>query len=107
MSAPFGKHPDTLVRQDHPFNAGPPPQHLRRFLTPVEHFFVRNHGDVPQVDPGSYRLVLNGMVRKPLFISLAELRRLPRTSVVATLQCAGNRRLEMAAVRDSRESGTT
>ena len=99
MSAPFGKHPDTLVRQDRPFNAGPPPRHLARFLTPVEHFFVRSHGDVPQVDPGSYRLILNGMVRKPLRISLEELRRLPRVSVVATLQCAGNRRLEMAAVR--------
>lgn len=99
MSHPFGKHPDTLIRQDRPFNAGPPPQHLRRFVTPVEHFFVRNHGDVPQVDPESYYLTFNGLVRKPLRISLEELRRLPKVSVVATLQCAGNRRLEMAAVR--------
>ena len=99
MSAPFGKHPDTLIRQDRPFNAGPPPQHLRRFLTPVEHFFVRNHGDVPQIDRGSYHLVLNGMIRKPFRISLEELQRLPKVSVTATLQCAGNRRLEMAAVK--------
>lgn len=99
MRAPFGKHPDTLVRQERPFNAGPPPQHLRRFVTPVEHFFVRNHGDVPQVDPDSFRLVLNGRIRKPLRISLDELRRLPKVAVTATLQCAGNRRLEMAAVR--------
>ncbi|HEX6864478.1 MAG TPA: molybdopterin-dependent oxidoreductase, partial [Thermoanaerobaculia bacterium] len=99
MSGPFGKHPDTLVRQDRPFNAGPPPRHLRRFLTPVEHFFVRNHGDVPHIEPESYHLVLNGMIRKPFRISLEELQRLPKVSVTATLQCAGNRRLEMAAVR--------
>ena len=99
MSTPFGKHPDTLVRQDRPFNAGPPPRHLRRYVTPVEHFFVRNHGDVPQVDADSYRLTFGGLVRKPLRISLDELRRLPKVAVTATLQCAGNRRLEMAAVR--------
>jgi sulfite oxidase len=99
MSTPFSKHPDTLVRQDRPFNAGPPQQHLRRFVTPIEHFFVRNHGDVPHVDPESYRLVLNGMLKKPLFISLEELKRLPKVAVKATLQCAGNRRLEMMAVR--------
>lgn len=99
MSTPFGKHPDTLVRLDRPFNAGPPPRHLRRFVTQVEHFFVRNHGDVPHIDPDSYYLTFSGLVRKPLRISLEELRRLPKVSVVATLQCAGNRRLEMAAVR--------
>lgn len=99
MTPPFGKHPDTLVRQERPFNAGPPPEHLRRsFVTPVEHFFVRNHGDVPQVDAGSYFLTLNGLLKKPFRISLEELRRLPKASVVATLQCAGNRRLEMMAV---------
>ncbi|HWM92764.1 MAG TPA: sulfite oxidase [Thermoanaerobaculia bacterium] len=99
MSGRFGKHPDIQVRQERPFNAGPRPEQLRRFLTPVEHFFVRNHGDVPHVDPGSCRLAINGLVRKPFRISLEELRRLPKVAVVATLQCAGNRRLEMAAVR--------
>jgi sulfite oxidase len=94
----FGKHPDILVRQDRPFNAGPPAEHLGGFVTPVEHFFVRNHGDVPQVDEASYRLVLNGLMRKPMRISLDELRRLPKVSVTATLQCAGNRRLELMEV---------
>lgn len=99
MSAPFRKHADILVRQERPFNAGPPTEHLRRFVTPNELFFVRNHGDVPQVDRGSYRLALSGLIRKPLRISLDELHRLHKVSVVATLQCAGNRRLEMAGVK--------
>jgi sulfite oxidase len=96
----FGKHPEILVRQERPLNAGPPPEQLRRgFITPNESFFVRNHGDVPEVDRESYRLVLNGLVKKPLKISLDELHRLPKTSLKATLQCAGNRREEMMAVR--------
>ncbi|MES1241906.1 MAG: sulfite oxidase [Acidobacteriota bacterium] len=96
----FGKHPDILVRQERPLNAGPPPEQLRQsFLTPNASFFVRNHGDVPHVDRESYRLAFNGLVRKPLKISLDELQRLPKVAVKATLQCAGNRREEMMAVR--------
>jgi sulfite oxidase len=96
---PFGKHRETLVRQEDPFNAGPPPELLGRSLvTPNELFFVRNHGAVPHIDAESYRLAVTGMVRRPLRFSLDELRRLPRVTVTATLQCAGNRRLEMAAV---------
>ena len=64
---PFGKHPETLVRQDDPFNAGPPPARLAAAeITPVEDFFVRNHGGVPEVDPASYRLRIEGEVERPL-----------------------------------------
>lgn len=97
---PFGKHPDTVVRQERPLNAGPSPEHLlRSFLTANEHFFVRNHGDVPQVDRESFRLQINGLARKPMKISLDELQRLPRVAVKATLQCAGNRREDMMRVK--------
>lgn len=100
MTSPgFGKHPDLLVRNADPFNGGPGPERLERsFLTPKEHFFVRNHGDVPRVDASSFRLTVNGRVRRPLRFSLEEIQRLPKVKVAATLQCAGNRRLEMMAV---------
>lgn len=100
-AALYGKHPETLVRQEEPFNAGPPPHRLLGGdLTSSDLFFVRNHGAVPSVDTESYRLTVEGMVKKPFRISLDELRRLPRVTVAATLQCAGNRRSEMMAVRD-------
>jgi sulfite oxidase len=96
---PFGKHPDLLVRQQDPFNAGPPQQHIRRsFLTPKELFFVRNHGAVPEVDLFSYRLTVGGRVKRPLRFSLEEIHRLPKVKVTATLQCAGNRRDELVRV---------
>ena len=97
MSA-FGKSSGLLVRQGEPFNGGPAAGRLLgSFITPNELFFVRNHGGVPEVDPASYRLAVDGLVERPLSLSLEDLRRLPRASVTATLQCAGNRRLEMMA----------
>ncbi|HEV8582694.1 MAG TPA: sulfite oxidase [Thermoanaerobaculia bacterium] len=94
----FGKHSGLLVRQGEPFNGGPPSELLRRgFITPNELFFVRNHGGVPEVDPDSYRLTVDGLAERPLSLTLADLRRLPRAAVTATLQCAGNRRLELMA----------
>ncbi len=98
-----GKHPALVVRQRRPFNAGPSLDRLRHsFLTPNDAFFVRNHGEVPEVDPASFRLVVDGLVRQPLEIPLAELAdpngRWPRRAAVATLLCAGHRRSELAAV---------
>ncbi|MDP9119905.1 MAG: molybdopterin-dependent oxidoreductase [Acidobacteriota bacterium] len=95
----FGKHPGLLVRQQEPFNAGPAPALLARdFLTPNDLFFVRNHGGVPAVDPDSYRLSIEGLVDRPLVLSMAELKSRPKRTVTATLQCAGNRRRELMDV---------
>lgn len=96
----FDKHPDFVVRQEHPFNAGPPPRLLTQsYITPTNLFFVRNHGDVPDVDVHSYRLQISGKVLQPLSLSLDELQdNFERVNVSATLQCAGNRREELMAL---------
>ena len=95
------KHPDLIVRADEPFNAGPPPRLLgRRWTTPTDLFFVRNHGTVPTLDAGRYRLTVRGGKGGPLSLSLDDLRRFPRQTVTAVIQCAGNRRREMLALRD-------
>jgi len=96
----FGKAADILVRHDSPFNAGPPPEKAAAsFLTPVDLFFVRNHGDVPSIDPRTFNLTIEGNVKRPFRISLEEIQRLPRITVPATLQCAGNRRQELIAAQ--------
>jgi sulfite oxidase len=94
------KAPDFRIRQERPLNAGPRLARLTEtFVTPVEHFFVRNHGDVPQLEAERHRLRVSGHVSRPLDLSLLELERFPRREVAATLQCAGNRREEMMAFR--------
>jgi len=97
----FGKHSDLIVRSDDPFNGGPPPGLLRRhFITPTNLFFVRNHAPVPSVDPTTYRLIVDGLVRAPLQLSLDDLRaRFSRVTVAATVVCAGNRRRELMALK--------
>lgn len=97
----FDKNVHMLIRAEDPLNAEPPPDALRSsFITPVEDFFTRNHAPVPHVDPALYRLRVDGLVRQPLQLSLDDLRRrFPSRSVVATLQCAGNRRHELMAIK--------
>jgi len=97
-----GKPDDTVVHGLEPFNAEPPRTALaERAVTPVERFYVRNHGPVPALDADALRLTVGGLVERPLELSLAALRAglLPLAEVAATLQCAGNRRAGLAEVR--------
>ena len=65
---------------------------LTTYLTPNDLFFVRHHW-VPQLpDRASWKLAVDGEVTQPLELTLADLRKLPRVSVTAVLQCAGNGR---------------
>jgi DMSO/TMAO reductase YedYZ molybdopterin-dependent catalytic subunit len=62
-------------------------------FTPNDRFFVRWHYPFPtSIDPAKHRLRLTGHVGKPLSLSLADLARLPRVSLAAVNQCAGNGR---------------
>ena len=95
------RHPSLVVRQDEPFNAEPPLNLLRQaFVTPQNLFFVRNHGPVPEIDAGRYRLKVTGAIRSPFELSLGEIqRKFPKQTVMATLQCAGIRRDELMVLR--------
>ena len=93
------KDPALLVWTHEPLNVETPLELLcRETVTPTDLFFVRTHGSVPEVDPSSYRLTVGGLVREPCELSLEDLGRFERVEVTATLQCAGNRRSELAAV---------
>jgi sulfite oxidase len=96
-----GKRDDFIVHQEYPLNAEPTSAALDgRPLTPLDTFYCRNHGPIQHADPDRWRLQVDGLVDHPLSLSLAELRdRFPQRTVVATVQCAGNRRAELAAVR--------
>jgi sulfite oxidase len=103
MVPPYGKRADTIVHEREPFNAEPTPAALAEgALTAIDAFYSRNHGPVPEVDPVGWRLRIDGLVGEPLELSLAELQdgRFPVRREVATLQCAGNRRAGLIAVRD-------
>lgn len=99
----FGKLDAMVVHASEPLNAESPRDRLAEHaLTPTDRFYVRNHGSVPEVDAGSWRLRVHGLVGEALELSLDDLRDggLPRREIAATLQCAGNRRAGLIAVRD-------
>ena len=68
-------------------------EYFDSWLTPVSHFFVRNHMHEPvELNAGDWRLTVGGEVDKVSTFSLRELTQLPVHSVVNTLECAGNGR---------------
>lgn len=74
---------------------------LQSWVTPTKHFYVRSHAPNPQIDASSFKLKIEGLVRNPIEISLAELQsRLTQKTATATLTCAGNRRNEYNKVKD-------
>ncbi|MEU1626738.1 sulfite oxidase [Streptomyces sp. NPDC020096] len=91
-----------LVYETEPYNAEPPPGALAdQVFTPLDTFYGRNHGPIPRIDATSWRLRVDGLVDHTLQLSLDELQsRFPERQVVATLQCAGNRRSDLLAFRD-------
>ncbi|MFE2025862.1 sulfite oxidase [Streptomyces hygroscopicus] len=91
-----------VVYEQEPFNAEPPRTALaERLRTPLDTFYCRNHGPVPVLTPAEWRLSVDGMVERPLELSLDQLRhRFEEAEVAATLQCAGNRRADLVEVRD-------
>jgi len=81
-----------LQLNGYPINAETPLDALTSYLTPNELFFIRHHWNPTIPDPARWSLTVDGDVAKPLQLTLADLKRLPRTTVTCVLQCAGNGR---------------
>jgi sulfite oxidase len=98
----YGKRADLIVHQEEPFNAETRRAALAEgAVTATDAFYVRGHGAVPEVDQGAWRLHVHGLVERELDLSLTTLREAFRERTeTATLQCAGNRRAGLMAIRD-------
>jgi sulfite oxidase len=98
----YGKRDDMIIYEDEPFNAETGMASLlERPVTATDAFYVRSHGTVPEPDHDAWRLRVDGAVERPLSLSLETLQEAFRERhVTATLQCAGNRRAGLIAIRD-------
>lgn len=74
-----------------------PLQNLFGTVTPNGLFFERHHAGVPAIDPAQHRLMVHGLVKKPLVLSLNDLRRMPSVSRTYFLECSGNSGAEWKA----------
>jgi len=70
-----------------------PLEFFNSWITPVPHFFVRNHMHEPSTwDSHGWKLTIGGEVETPISVSLADLAKLEPHTVTNTLECAGNGR---------------
>jgi sulfane dehydrogenase subunit SoxC len=63
---------------------------LDGIITPNGLFYERHHGGVPTIDPQQHRLMLHGLVDKPLIFTMEDIRRFPSESRIHFIECSGN-----------------
>jgi sulfane dehydrogenase subunit SoxC len=66
-------------------------------ITPSALHFQVQRGGVPDIDPRKHRLLIHGLVDRPVILSMEEIKRLPSTSRILFLECQGNTQLEWRA----------
>ena len=82
-----------VVHRAHPLNGETSiPALIGGVVMPNAKFYVRNHFQIPKLDPAEWRLNVGGLVERPLSLSLRDLTNLPSQARVVTLECAGNGR---------------
>ena len=67
-----------------------PLQDLHGIITPNGLFFERHHAGVPDIPPDQHRLMIHGLVARPLLLSMDELMRFPSVSRIHFIECSGN-----------------
>jgi DMSO/TMAO reductase YedYZ molybdopterin-dependent catalytic subunit len=77
-------------------NPGMPLEALRRPITPIGMHYVLIHFDVPDVDPATFELAVDGRVRNPMALTLADLRARPAVTMPVVMECAGSGRARLA-----------
>jgi sulfane dehydrogenase subunit SoxC len=66
---------------------------LDGMITPNGLHFERSHAGIPDIDPDGHRLLIHGLVKRPLIFTLDALARYPMESRITFLECAGNGQL--------------
>jgi DMSO/TMAO reductase YedYZ molybdopterin-dependent catalytic subunit len=82
-----------VVHRAHPLNGETSiPALIGGSVMPNAHFYVRNHFQIPRLDPLDWRLNVSGLVDRPLSLSMHDLHSMPSQTFLVTLECAGNGR---------------
>ncbi len=76
-----------------------PLQHQTGIVTANGLFFERYHGGRPTVDPEQHRLMIHGMVERPLLLTMADITRFPTVSRLHFIECPANGGMEWRAAQ--------
>jgi len=90
---------ESVVRTAQPSPGAPgtgasrtPLERLEGIITPSALHFERHHNGIPDIDPRAHRLLIHGLVERPLSFDLESLSRYPLVSRIQFLECSGNSR---------------
>jgi len=78
-----------------------PIQDSAGIITPSGLHFIAEHYDGVDIDPQQHRLLIHGMVDRPLIFTMDDLKRLPAVSRVHFLECPGNTSLRRSKNTES------
>jgi sulfane dehydrogenase subunit SoxC len=67
-----------------------PLHRLNGTITPNGLHFERSHSGIPDIDPDAHRLLIHGLVKRPLVFTLDMLSRYPMEPRIAFIECGGN-----------------
>src|SRR5262249_40996646 len=103
MSPPYGvpsRFEAEVVRRARRGGAQPPTklaawsvtplQNLSGIITPNGLHYERHHAGVPAIDPAEFRLLVHGLVERPLIFTMDDLTRFPSVSRIHFIECSGN-----------------
>ncbi len=71
-----------------------PLQDLEGVITPSGVVFERYHGGIPNVNPDQHRLIIHGLVERPLVLTMDDLKRFPSVSEIRFIECPANGGME-------------
>ena len=72
-----------------------PLQSLHGIITPNGLVFERHHAGVPDINPDLHKLVIHGLVDRPMVFSMEDIVRFPSESRINFLECSGNSAAEL------------
>lgn len=76
-------------------NHGMPLEGLRYDLTPLGMHYLLIHFDIPAADEATWTVEIGGRVKKPMSLSMRDIRSRPAVTLPVTMECAGNGRARL------------
>ena len=81
---------------------------LDSWVTPNDKFFSIAHFNRPAINASAWKLEIDGLVKRPMTLTLADLKKRPIQEVIFTVECSGNTGLPFfnGGIGNARWSGT-
>jgi sulfite oxidase len=102
---PAGKSPHLVPLPNDDLNFGAPLARVEGSVVPTDLFFVRSSYPPPTIAPAAWRLRIDGLVKRPREVGLADLQQLSVRTQTCWIECAGNSRSRFSPEAEGNQWG--